>query len=154
MIWRHDVLGTKPGQAGIYSKYFGGIDGSPFNDRICLNAPEAANISSVGIRSGTYIDAIQVYASQFSSLSSCWTCPSLQVTYNDTEFGETIAELATWHGGAGGTQHSFELRRGEYIVRIQGRYNGWIVQLCFVTNKGVSLASFPLLFVNMSNILH
>lgn len=67
MIWRHDVVKTKPFQKGKYSEFSGGNSGVSFNDWPCLRSSKSAYISSVSVKSSDHIVSIQVrFVSRFT----------------------------------------------------------------------------------------
>lgn len=97
---------------GAYAKtqQYGGGGGDAFSDDLT----QSCRLSSVTIRSGDYIDAIQ----------GTYTTPS-GATYSSGP-----------HGGGGGDQQSFNLAPGEYIVHVDGRSGDYVDQLTFSTNLG------------------
>ncbi|KAF8748490.1 Endonuclease Exonuclease Phosphatase [Rhizoctonia solani] len=123
---------------GITSQHFGSDGGTPTVMRSsggCLSAfsgivqsdiihdlrSDTARIKSIRIKCGTYIDGIEVTYEYFGP-GGCGT----------------KSRKADYHGGSnsGGKEHTFVLASDEDIVAVLGRYNKYIVQLCFVTNKG------------------
>ncbi|KAG8777533.1 hypothetical protein FRC12_000320 [Ceratobasidium sp. 428] len=123
-IWRHDMVPLGLTRGHQYSAYIGGVDGAPFNDWPYRHSLDTAYISKIGIRSaGKYIE-------------------SVQATYNITHEGRNSSSQGAWHGSKDGQAEYFLLNPGEYFVTVQGRRNDWIVQLCFITNKGRSSRVF------------
>lgn len=82
----------------------GGGGGHPFDDGM---PKQNAIISQVLVRSGTWIDGIQIM-------------------YGDKHCGGTETE---YHGGTGGQPQYIDLRRDEYISGISGRYGNYIDKL-------------------------
>ncbi|CAE6479594.1 unnamed protein product [Rhizoctonia solani] len=120
-LWRHDVQGSGLGGDREFSKYYGGVAGTPFSDWPFVKQSDTARIKSIRIKCGTYIDGIEVTYEYFGP-GGCGT----------------KSQKADYHGGSnsGGKEHTFVLASDEDIVAVLGRYNKYIVQLCFVTNKG------------------
>ncbi|EUC54697.1 jacalin-like lectin domain protein [Rhizoctonia solani AG-3 Rhs1AP] len=114
-IWRHDVQGLGLGGDREFSQYYGGMGGTSFSDWPFVRHSDSAHIKTIRVRSETYIDGIQI-------------------TYEDT--CSSTSQQADYHGGSGGKEHFFRLEANEHIVAVLGRYNGYIVQLCFETNRG------------------
>lgn len=103
-------------QLGFYlddptSGYFGGGGGTSFSDDVLVMDPMAVGISSITIRSGSYVD-------------------SLQVTYLQSG-GGTYTPPA--HGGTGGTASTITFATGEYIIALLGRSGRYVDQLTFLT---------------------
>lgn len=92
------------------TQQFGGPGGSPFSDDLT----QSCRIGTVNIRSGTYVDAIEVI----------YVKPG-GATYSGGK-----------HGGGGGSPHSFNLAANENIVRVDVRSGTYIDQLKFTTNLG------------------
>ena len=104
---------------GIVSDAYGGKGGNPFNE---IPTPRCNSaLSKVVIRSGKYIDAIEL-------------------TYVSNEDGSysTLPRL----GGNGGHESAFDIdvRGGEKIKSIQVRSGEFVDHLNFTTNKGRSVA--------------
>ncbi|CAE6484447.1 unnamed protein product [Rhizoctonia solani] len=118
-IWRHNVQGSGLGGDREFSQYYGGVGGTPFSDWPFVRHSDSARIQSVQVKCGTYIDGIQI-------------------SYADTgpRGRGLVSKQANYHGGSGGKECSFDLESNEHIVAVLGRYNKYIVQLCFVTNRG------------------
>ncbi|CAE6439319.1 unnamed protein product [Rhizoctonia solani] len=118
-IWRHDVKGSGLGGDREFSKYYGGVGGTPFSDWSSVKQSDTVRIKSIRMKCGTYIDGIEI-------------------TYEDSgpRGRGSNSRKANYHGGSGGKGHIFRLESDENIVAVLGRYNKYIVQLCFVTNKG------------------
>ncbi|CEL54060.1 hypothetical protein RSOLAG1IB_06769 [Rhizoctonia solani AG-1 IB] len=118
-IWRHNVQGSGIGGEREFSKYYGGMGGTPFSDWHCVKQSNTARIKSIRVKCGTYIDGIEV-------------------TYEDSGPGGRglTSRKGSYHGGSGGKEHVFLLGSDENIAAVLGRCNKYIVQLCFVTNKG------------------
>ncbi|CAE6531844.1 unnamed protein product [Rhizoctonia solani] len=119
-IWRHDVLPKIPKENDVYSNYFGARTkhGKGFNDRALIGNSSSMYISNVEVRCGSDID-------------------SIQLTYNDSKNGQNEKIKTARHGGSGGVARQFELKNGEYIVSVSGRYNDqFVTRLCFGTNLG------------------
>ncbi|KAH7322356.1 Jacalin-like lectin domain-containing protein [Rhizoctonia solani] len=117
-IWRHDVQGPGLGGDRVFSQYYGGVAGKPFSDWPSVRQSDSTYIKNIRVKCGTYIDGIQI-------------------TYEDSSRGGgSTFQRADYHGGSGGRECFFHLESNEYIVAVLGRYNKYIVQLCFVTNKG------------------
>jgi hypothetical protein len=92
---------------------FGGGGGTFFSD---LDIPAGARVTEVRIRSGDFIDSIQlVYTLENGSL-----------------FEGPI------HGGRGGRASVFRLNRDEYITGLSGRYGSRVDSLAIITNKRTS----------------
>lgn len=91
------------------STQYGGGGGGVFSDDLT----QVKKITQIIVRSGTYVDAINV-------------------SYLLTS-GETITIN---HGGTGGTPSTIPLKDGEYITRIDGRAGSYIDQITFYTNLG------------------
>ncbi|KDN37964.1 hypothetical protein RSAG8_09815, partial [Rhizoctonia solani AG-8 WAC10335] len=118
-IWRHDVQGSELGGDRKFSQYYGGVAGTPFSDWPFVQHSDSAHIKRIRVKCGTYIDGIQI-------------------TYEDTGPGGhgSTSQQADYHGGTGGKECFFRLEANEHIVAVLGRYNDYIVQLRFVTNRG------------------
>ncbi|KDN39142.1 hypothetical protein RSAG8_09049, partial [Rhizoctonia solani AG-8 WAC10335] len=124
-IWRYDVLSRVPKENDVYSepKPNNGARteyGKGFNDRALIGNSSSMYISNVEVRCGDIID-------------------SIQFTYSDTKNEQNGKIKTARHGGSGGTRHQFELRDGEYIVSVSGRFSEefqCVTQLCFGTNLG------------------
>lgn len=92
------------------TQQFGGTGGDPFSDDLT----QSCRIGTVNIRSGTYVDAIEViYVKPGGG------------TYSGGQ-----------HGGSGGTAASFNLAANETIVRVDVRSGRYVDQLKFTTNLG------------------
>lgn len=103
-------------QLGFYlddptSGAFGGGGGISFSDDVLVMDPMAVGISSIAIRSGSYVD-------------------SLQVTYLRAD-GSTYTPPA--HGGLGGDLTTINFATGEYITALLGRSGRYVDQLTFLT---------------------
>jgi hypothetical protein len=61
-----------------------------------------------------------------------------QIVYANDHSREAARSTGLRHGGTGGHETVFQLDSGEHITAVLGRHDDWIVQLCFVTNKGES----------------
>ncbi|KAF8637533.1 hypothetical protein AX17_002759 [Amanita inopinata Kibby_2008] len=113
----------------------GGRGGHAFDDTQYAIQATGTRLSEIRIRSGIYIDAIQLVFSLSSGTST-----------------------APWHGGSGGYPSSFVLQPGEYIVKIDGRAAAYIDQLRFTTNTGRQSQVFggnggsPFTWTNQSNL--
>ncbi|KAG8713594.1 hypothetical protein FRC08_013060 [Ceratobasidium sp. 394] len=116
-IWRHDMVPVGLTRGHCYSTFIGGTGGTPFNDWPYHHLSDTAYISGITIQSGKYIE-------------------SIQATYTNTFEGGKSTSHGPCHGAKGQTQ-SFS-KEGEYFVKVQGRCDDWIVQLCFITNHGRS----------------
>ena len=92
----------------VLSRASGGVNGTPFVEMV---APGGV-ISKITIRSGKYIDSIQ-----------------LTYQYKHPAIGKK-------YGGNGGVSTSFTLRRGEYITELGGRSGKYIDSIYVKTNKG------------------
>lgn len=92
------------------TQQYGGTGGNAFSDDLT----QSCRIGTVKIRSGTYVDAIEVV----------YVKPG-GATYSGGQ-----------HGGNGGTAHSFNLAANESIVRVDGRSGKYVDQLKFTTNLG------------------
>ncbi|KAG8697484.1 hypothetical protein FRC09_007848 [Ceratobasidium sp. 395] len=122
-IWRHDILRTAATRKHVYSIYFGGSGGAPFNDWPYLYPSDVAHISGIKVGCGSLVDSIQVsYSRSYNEKTSNW------------EGGR--------HGGGGGRHEAFWLKPGEYIIKVKGRGASLIDQLCFVTNHGRSSGTY------------
>ncbi|CAE7203508.1 unnamed protein product, partial [Rhizoctonia solani] len=121
-IWRHDVQGSGLGGDRVFSQYYGGVAGTPFSDWPFVRHSDSAHIKKIRVKCGTYVDGIQAG----------------YITYEDTSPGGSgsTSQQGNYHGGSGGKECIFRLEANEHIVAVLGRYNKYIVQLCFVTNKG------------------
>jgi hypothetical protein len=106
------VLGTANAQDRITLGPSGGYGGSPFVDSI----PSSAVPSEILIHSGSYVDALQMVLQ----------LPNGQIGYMDR------------HGGDGGDDDTFDLRDGEYITAIGGRYGQYVDSIQFYTNMRIS----------------
>jgi hypothetical protein len=106
------ALGTANAQDQITLGPSGGYGGSPFVDSV----PSGAVPSEILIRSGTYVDTLQMVLQ----------LPNGQIEYMDR------------HGGNGGDADSFDLRDGEYITAIGGRYGQYVDSIQFYTNMRIS----------------
>ncbi|WP_316528435.1 jacalin-like lectin [Kitasatospora brasiliensis] len=95
---------------------FGGSGGDRFRDP----AADVMRLTSITVRSATYVDAIQCF----------WKMP-----------GGTV-EPGPQHGRDGGTPHNVTLGPDEYIVRITGRASKYLDQITFITNLGHSHGPF------------
>jgi len=89
----------------------GGVGGAPFTD----GQTGGRSIAEVRIRSGAFIDAIQI-------------------VYVDDATGETITNPR--HGGSGGKLDVFKLAPKEYITEVGGKHGWYIDSLWIKTNKG------------------
>jgi hypothetical protein len=89
----------------------GGSGGEPFFDE----APGYSRIAEVRVWSGSHIDAVQLVYRDRRGYSDGYK-----------------------YGGGGGRLQVFELRRGESIVAISGRYARLVNELQFHTNQGRS----------------
>ncbi|CAE6474696.1 unnamed protein product [Rhizoctonia solani] len=121
-IWRHDLIPHAPKENDVFSEYFGARThhGSGFNDRALVGNSSTMYISRVEFWAGVEID-------------------SIQLTYTDTAGAQNNpGEIRTArHGGLGGTRSSLDLRDGEHITSVVGRYNEkFLTQLCFRTSLG------------------
>jgi len=92
------------------STQYGGTGGDAFADDLT----EICRLSSVTVRHGSRVDAIQ----------STWVLPD----------GSTVT--GTQHGGTGGSASSFDLEDGEYINRIELRSGSAVDSLTFYTSSG------------------
>ncbi|KAF8712386.1 MYND finger, partial [Rhizoctonia solani] len=120
-IWRCDFLRSVPKENDVYSDYFGAKthNGTGFNDRALIGNSSSMHISSVEIWSGD--DGID----------------GIQFIYRDTRNSQSEKIKSVLHGGSGSSHHQFELRDGEYVVSVSGKYNDrFLTQLCFGTNRG------------------
>jgi hypothetical protein len=106
------VLGTANAQDQITLGPSGGYGGSPFADIV----PSGAAATEILIRSGAYVDALQMVLQ----------LPNGQIEYMDR------------HGGDGGDADTFDLRDGEYITAIGGRYGQYVDSIQFYTNMRIS----------------
>ncbi|CAE6534671.1 unnamed protein product [Rhizoctonia solani] len=135
---------------GTTSKHFGSDGGSP----TIMRSPGGCLSGFSGIVQGDMIHDLQTiwrHDVQGSELSgdrefsqyyggvggtpfSDWP----YLTYEDSGSGGqgSILQQANHHGGSGGKEGFFRLEPNEHIVAVLGRYNKYIVQLCFVTNRG------------------
>ncbi|KAF8668393.1 carbohydrate binding [Rhizoctonia solani] len=125
-IVQSDIIHDLRASSGLggdreFSKYYGGVAGTPFSDWPFVKQSDTARIKSIRVKCGKYIDGIEV-------------------TYEDFIPGGygTESRKADYHGGldSGGKEHIFVLASDEDIVAVLGRYKKYIFQLCFVTNKG------------------
>ena len=91
---------------------YGGNGGGPYDDK---PASVAGPITTLFIRSGNYLD-------------------NIQITYG-TKPGPA-------HGANGGSPNQIQLQSGEYIVKIFGRSGNYVDQINFVTNKGRSFGPY------------
>ncbi len=110
------ALGGEPpasAQRPASTEVVGGSGGSAFSDPL---PPEGARILEVRVRSGDYIDSLQLI----------YALPD----------GRTIT--GTRHGGGGGRPGAFQLDRDEYITGISGRHGLYIDSIRFHTNKRTS----------------
>ncbi len=89
----------------------GSLGGTPFNDV----APNQMEIGKLNIRSGLYID-------------------QLQVIYRNPTNGEIA--LGPVHGGNGGQLTVITLNAGEFITEINGRTGNFVDSLTLKTNQG------------------
>lgn len=89
------------------TQQYGGSGGGPFSDDLT----QSCRLSTVTIRSGTYVDGIE----------GTYTMPS----------------GATFSGGYhGGSPQSFDLAPNEYITHVDIRSGRYVDQLKFTTNLG------------------
>lgn len=88
----------------------GGRGGSAFSDR---EIPEGARITEIQVRSGDYIDSVQI----------------VYVLRDGRSFKGPM------HGGSGGRSNVFRLDSDEYLIGISGRYGNYVDSLTFHTNK-------------------
>ena len=91
----------------------GGRGGSEFSDR---EIPAGARITEIRVRSGNYIDSLQM----------------VYVLRDGRSFNGPL------HGGSGGRSNVFRLEPDEYLIGISGRYGSYIDSLTFHTNKRTS----------------
>ncbi|CAF1445189.1 unnamed protein product [Adineta ricciae] len=96
----------------------GGGGGSPFNDLNVIGSYGRTIPTSIIVRSGILIDAIQV----------------TYETSNQTQ-GSVVTQ-APVRGRTSGTQHRFDLLPGETIVTVSGRSAGTVIGLQFTTSTG------------------
>ncbi|KAG8743392.1 hypothetical protein FRC10_012118 [Ceratobasidium sp. 414] len=115
-IWRHDVVPVGLTRGHSYSTFFGGTGGTPFNDWPYHHSSDTIYVSGITVHSGKYIE-------------------SIQATY--TYEGQYLASKGLCHGVKSDLTQSFTLRPGEHFVKVQGRCDNWIVQLCFITNRAL-----------------
>lgn len=94
----------------MMSPLSGGQGGSHF---VALPKNLRAAIRTITVRSGNYID-------------------SIQLTFRN---GKTISRTLRY-GGNGGSVHSFNIARGEYITGVYGRSGRFVDSLTIVTSKG------------------
>ena len=94
------------------SRDFGGDGGVPFVETF---GPQG-RIAEVTIRSGKYIDSIQV-----------------SYSYKNKKFTSRA------YGGNGGNRKSFRLRNGEYITEMGGRSGKYVDSIYIKTNKNRSM---------------
>ena len=98
----------------VASKGFGGTGGSKFDDKV-------VGIAGMKIRSGNQVD-------------------SIQVTYRYAD-GSTFE--GPRHGGSGGSESQFKLAKGEYLVKMEGKTNGVLVdQVTFYSNRGTKYGPY------------
>ncbi|KAH7326796.1 hypothetical protein B0J17DRAFT_680705 [Rhizoctonia solani] len=117
-IWRHDVQGSGLSGEREASRYFGGMGGRPFSDWPFVKHSNSAQIASIRVKCGKFIDGIQI-------------------TYRDASGEDSPAtRQANYHGGSGGHERFFHLAPNEHIVTVTGKHKGYIDQLHFVTNTG------------------
>ena len=90
---------------GVYYGPAGGSGGGVFIDIV----PSGTRVTTVQVRSGVYVDAVQV------GLNTGWLSK---------------------HGGDGGALQTFRLASGEYITSISGRSGQYLDQISFRTNLG------------------
>jgi hypothetical protein len=90
---------------GVYYGPAGGTGGGVFIDTV----PSGARVTTVQVRSGAYVDAVQM------GLNTGWLSK---------------------HGGDGGALRTFRLASGEYITSISGRSGLYLDQISFRTNLG------------------
>jgi len=110
------ALASCNGSSVTPSPQYGGGGGSPFTDL----ATTTQELSSILIRSGSEVDAIQVC---FRNQDNTIQCREM-------------------HGGSGGSPNQFDLLPGEYINRIEGRSGRRIDSLQFFTNTGRQSAKY------------
>ncbi|ELU42965.1 Jacalin domain-containing protein [Rhizoctonia solani AG-1 IA] len=105
-LWRHDVQGSGLGGDREFSKYYGGVAGTPFSDWPFVKQSDTARIKSIRIKCGTYIDGIEVTYEYFGPGGR-----------------DTKSQKADYHGGSnsGGKEHTFVLASDEDIVAVLGR---------------------------------
>lgn len=97
------------------SALYGGTGGKEFSDDLT----QVRRISRIIVRSGNYID-------------------SIEVTYI-LGAGNSVTVR---HGGTGGTPITIDLKEGEYITQIAGRAGDYINQISFTTNKGTTFGPY------------
>jgi hypothetical protein len=95
------------------STIFGGEGGAAFSDR---EIPVGARVTEVRVRSGDFIDSIQL----------------VYTLENGEPFEGPI------HGGQGGRPSVFSLDRDEYVIGLSGRYGRYIDSLSIITNSRTS----------------
>ncbi|KAG8777534.1 Zymogen granule protein 16 B [Ceratobasidium sp. 428] len=117
-VWRHDLVPLQFTPNHHSSEFFGGTGGEPFNDWAFLKNSPSGHVSSVRVRSGSYVH-------------------SIQVTYRGENNRKQFVSPSWPHGGTGGLEDIFTLEPGEYITNVSGRYDHEkILQLYFTTNRG------------------
>lgn len=93
----------------------GGQGGGFFNDTNFLPSGKS-EVKQIAIRSGKYIDGINI----------------------GHRLPNGTYKYPNWHGGTGGQPYTFNLREGEKITFMQGRYGKYVDQIQFHTNFGRS----------------
>ncbi|KAF5344583.1 hypothetical protein D9758_013885 [Tetrapyrgos nigripes] len=112
-VWSdtQDLSGTHV----IVGESKGGTGGNAFDMLDTVGDPLTTRLTSITVDSGSAIDAIEC---------------KFQVGNKTVSSGKK--------GGSGGSAHTFELRSGEQITRIEGRANTEMCKLQFFTNQGRS----------------
>ncbi|CAE6452773.1 unnamed protein product [Rhizoctonia solani] len=137
---------------GRTSKHFGSDNGSP----TILRSPGGCLAGFSGVVQGDKIHDLQTiwrhdvqgpglggdraFSQYYGGVAGTPFSDWPFITYEDIGPGGhgLTPQQANYHGGSssGGKENSFELEANEQIVAVLGRFNKYIVQLCFVTNKG------------------